>query len=53
MDNPFVVEVRDQNGNPLNGAEVTFRVTAGDGLIGARFAVEKATTDADEALKES
>ncbi len=40
---PFVVEVRDQNGNPLAGAEVTFAVTAGGGGLSATTA----TTDAD------
>ncbi len=30
---PFVVEVRDQNGNPLAGAQVTFAVTAGGGTL--------------------
>ena len=40
---PFVVEVRDQNGNPLAGATVNFAVTAGDGTLSATTA----TTDAD------
>ena len=40
---PFVVEVRDQNGNPLEGAEVTFAVTAGEGMLSAATA----TTDAN------
>ena len=40
---PFVVEVRDQNGNPLPGARVTFAVTAGGGGLSATTA----TTDAD------
>ena len=31
--NPFVVEVRDQNGNPLGGITVTFVVSAGDGSL--------------------
>ena len=44
---PFVVEVRDQHGNPLPGAEVTFAVTDGDGTLGRRFSDEKKTTDAD------
>ena len=30
---PFVVEVRDRRNNPLEGAEVTFAVTAGDGSL--------------------
>ncbi len=45
--NPFIVEVRDQNDNPLQGAQVTFRVLSGGGEIGGRYTVEKTTTDAD------
>ncbi len=45
--NPFVVEVRDQNDNPLPGAQVAFTVTAGDGTLSGRFTIEKATTDAN------
>ena len=45
--NPYVVEVRDQYDNPLQGVQVTFSVTAGDGTLGGRFTLEKATTDAD------
>ena len=37
----FVVEVRDQNGSPYTGAEVTFVVTTGEGTL----SVETATTD--------
>ena len=43
---PLVVEVRDQYGNLLPGAVVTFTVTAGEGQLSGRFAVEHATTDA-------
>ena len=43
---PLVVEVRDQFGNPLPGAAVTFTVIAGDGKLSERFAIEEATTDA-------
>ena len=35
---PFVVEVRDQNGNPLPGATATFAVTAGGGMLSATTA---------------
>ena len=38
----FIVEVRDQNGNPLAGAQVTFAVTAGGGTLSARTAVTDA-----------
>ena len=44
--NPHVVEVRDQYDNPLEGIEVAFSVTEGDGTLSGRFALEKATTDA-------
>ena len=40
---PFVVEVRDQNDNPLEGAQVTFAVAAGGGSL----STTTATTDAD------
>ena len=46
LDQPLVVEVRDQIGNPLPGAQVTFTVKEGDGKLERRFAVVKATTDA-------
>ena len=31
LSNPFVVEVRDQYGNPFSGTNVSFRATRGDG----------------------
>ena len=43
LNDPFVVEVRDQNGNPLAGATVTFAVTAGAGTLSDTTA----TTDAN------
>ena len=43
--NPVVVEVRDQNSNPLQGVQVTFTVTAGDGRLSGWSAAEIATTD--------
>ncbi len=43
----LVVEVRDQYGDLLPDASVTFTVTAGDGKLSGRFTVEHATTDAD------
>ena len=45
--NPMIVEVRDQNDNPLPDVQVTFRVTAGAGKLSGRFTIEYATTDAD------
>ncbi len=41
--NPFVVEVQDQNGNPLQGTTVIFAVTAGGGTL----SIITATTDAN------
>ena len=35
LSNPFVVEVRDQNGDDYQGATVTFAVTAGGGSLSA------------------
>ena len=43
---PLVVEVRDQYGNSLPNAAVAFTVTAGEGKLSGRFAVEHTTTDA-------
>ena len=44
---PLVVEVRDQNDNPLQGVQVTFTVTAGEGKLSGKFTVEDKTTDAN------
>ena len=46
LDQPLIVEVLDQYGNPLPQASVTFTVTAGEGKLSGRFAVERVTTDA-------
>ena len=46
LPHPLVVEVRDQYGDPLPEAPVTFTVTAGDGKLSDRFTVEHTTTDA-------
>ena len=46
LSEPFVVEVRDQNGNPLAGAQVTFAVTGGGGTLSVTTATT-ATTDAE------
>ena len=45
--NPFIVEVRDQYGNPLQGTAITFTTTTGDGKLSGRFTVEKVITDAN------
>ncbi len=44
---PLVVEVRDQYGNPLPGVEIDFVVAEGDGRVGARFTLERTTSDPD------
>ena len=46
LDQPLVVEVRDQYGDLLPDAAVTFTVTGGEGQLSGRFTVEQATTDA-------
>ena len=47
LDDPLVVEVRDQNDDPLPGVLVTFKVIQGDGRLGDGFTLEKARTGAD------
>ena len=47
LDEPFVVEVRDQHGDPLPGARVTFRVLSGEGSVGDRFTVAEVPTGPD------
>ncbi|MCY3869947.1 MAG: Ig-like domain-containing protein, partial [Gemmatimonadetes bacterium] len=47
LDDSLVVEVRDQYGDPLQGVQVTFTVTAGDGRLSGRFTAENVTTDAN------
>ncbi len=44
---PLVVEVRDQYGDLLPDAAVTFTVTGGEGQLSGRFTVEHTTTDAN------
>ena len=45
--NPFVIEVRDENGSALEGISVTFAVTAGGGTL----SVTRATTDKNGAAQ--
>ena len=45
--NPLVIEVRDQHGSALKGAQVTFTVTAGDARFNGRYTVANTTTDAN------
>ena len=47
LDQPLIVEVLDQFGNLLPDAAVTFTVTAGEGKLSGRFAVQHTTTDAN------
>ena len=42
---PFVVEVRDQYGDPLPGVPVTFTVTEGGGTLGGKFTIVRPRTD--------
>ena len=44
---PLVVEVRDQFGNPLPDAQVTFTVTTGEGKLSGQFSHEQTTTNAN------
>ena len=37
--NPFIVEVRDQSGEPMSGAQVMFSITAGGGTLSTTGAV--------------
>ena len=45
--NPFVVEVRDQSGDPLPGVQVAFSVSIGGGMLSAT----SATTDVNGRVK--
>ena len=47
LTSPLVVEVRDQYGNPLPDAQVTFAVTGGSGSLDGKFTIVNATTDDD------
>ena len=44
--NPFVVEVQDEDGEPLTGHSVTFSVTAGGGSLSAKRVLQRMKTDA-------
>ena len=45
LEQPLIVEVRDQYGDPLPEATVTFTVTTGGGKLRGRARVEHVTTD--------
>ena len=44
---PLVIEVRDSNNNPLPGIQVTFKVTAGGGVLGGEHTSIDINTDAN------
>ena len=48
--NSFVVEVRDQYGNPMEGVTVTFTVTAGGGTLSATTVMTDANGQAESTL---
>ena len=50
LENPFVVEVRDQTDKPLPGAEVTFSVTSGEGTLSATSATTNSKGQAESTL---
>ncbi|MDE2887843.1 MAG: hypothetical protein OXR72_06480 [Gemmatimonadota bacterium] len=45
--NPLIVEVQDQFGEPISGAQVTFSIVGGDGSFSSGFTTENATTGPD------
>ena len=47
LSNPFVIEVRDENGSALEGISITFTVTAGNGTL----SVTRTTTDKNGAAQ--
>ena len=47
LTNPLIVEVRDQYGEPLSGAQVTFSIIVGAGSLSSGFTTESATTGPD------
>ena len=50
LDNPFVVEVRDQDGDALSGITVAFAVTAGGGSLSATSVTTNASGRASSTL---
>ena len=50
LDAPFVVEVRDQNGDALSGITVAFAVTAGGGSLSASSVTTNASGRAESTL---
>ena len=50
LDNPFVVEVRDQTDKPLPDAQVTFSVTSGGGTLSSTSATTDSSGRAESTL---
>ena len=50
LENPFVVEVRDQSGDPLPGVQVTFLVSSGGGTLSATSAMADVNGRAESIL---
>ncbi len=50
LTNPFVTEVRDQHGDPMEGVTVTFAVTAGDGSLSTTTAITDPDGQAESTL---
>ena len=50
LGNPFVVEVRDENGDDYQGATVTFAVTAGNGTLSSTSVTTNASGRASSTL---
>ena len=48
--NPLIVEVKDQNGNVLEGVAVTFSVTEGDGTLSVKTAMTDSSGHAQTVL---
>ena len=50
LENPFVVEVRDQSGDPLPGVQVTFSVSSGGGTLSATSVMTNSNGRAESTL---
>ena len=50
LENPFIVEVRDQSDKPLAGVQVTFSVTSGGGTLSATSVTTDASGRAESRL---
>ena len=50
LENPFVVELRDQSGNPLQGVQVMFSVTSGGGTLSATIVTTDSNGRAESTL---